>query len=69
MADPDALEGHRGLVVAQTERLVIRPWRFEEAPRVLDIQSRIEVVKWYEGPSILFRAQKLAPKLAGSSSG
>ena len=46
MADPDALEGHRGLVVAETDRLVIRPWRVEEAPRVLDIQSRMEVVKW-----------------------
>ena len=29
-----------------TERLVIRPWRDEEAPRLLDILSRIEVVKW-----------------------
>ncbi len=46
MADPDALEGHRGPVVAETDRLVIRPWRVEEAPRVLDIQSRMEVVKW-----------------------
>ena len=42
--DPDAL-GDRGLV-AETDRLVIRPWRVEEAPRVLDIQSRMEVVKW-----------------------
>ncbi len=29
-----------------TDRLLIRPWRHEEAPRVLDIQSRLEVVKW-----------------------
>lgn len=32
--------------VAETERLVIRPWRTEEAPRLLDILSRVEVAKW-----------------------
>ena len=30
----------------ETDRLVIRPWSHEEAERLLDIQSRIEVVKW-----------------------
>ncbi len=34
--------------IAETERLVIRPWRLEEAPRVLDILSRVEVVKWLD---------------------
>ena len=29
-----------------TERLVIRPWRLDEAPRVLDILSRVEVARW-----------------------
>lgn len=29
-----------------TERLLIRPWRHEEAPRLLDLLSRLEVVKW-----------------------
>ena len=29
-----------------TERLLIRPWRHEEAGRLLDILSRLEVVKW-----------------------
>lgn len=33
-------------IITQTERLVVRPWRLEEAPRLLDIQSRMEVVKW-----------------------
>ena len=32
--------------IAETERLLIRPWRLEEAPRVLDILSRLEVVQW-----------------------
>src|SRR6187551_829079 len=35
----------------ETERLVIRPWRHEEAERLLDILRRIEVVKWLgDGP-------------------
>ncbi|MEP6814150.1 MAG: GNAT family N-acetyltransferase [Marmoricola sp.] len=33
-------------VIAETDRIVIRPWRLDEAPRVLEILSRIEVVKW-----------------------
>ena len=30
----------------ETDRLLIRPWRHEEAPRLLDLLSRLEVVKW-----------------------
>ncbi|MGW5241202.1 GNAT family N-acetyltransferase [Monashia sp. NPDC004114] len=30
----------------ETSRLVVRPWTHHEAPRLLDILSRIEVVKW-----------------------
>jgi RimJ/RimL family protein N-acetyltransferase len=30
----------------ETDRLVIRPWSHDEADRLLDIQSRMEVVKW-----------------------
>ena len=33
-------------MIIETERLLIRPWRFGDAPRVLDIQSRMEVIKW-----------------------
>jgi len=33
-------------VVAETDRILVRPWRLDEAPRVLDILSRIEVVTW-----------------------
>lgn len=34
-----------------TERLVVRPWRVEEAPRLLDLLSRVEVVRWLDsGP-------------------
>jgi RimJ/RimL family protein N-acetyltransferase len=30
----------------ETERLVLRPWSHDEAPRLLDMQSRVEVMKW-----------------------
>lgn len=30
----------------RTDRLLIRPWRHEEAPRLLDLLGRLEVVKW-----------------------
>ena len=30
----------------ETARLLIRPWTHAEADRLLDIQSRLEVVKW-----------------------
>jgi RimJ/RimL family protein N-acetyltransferase len=40
----------------ETERLVVRPWRDEEAPRLLDILSRIEVVKWLgDGEPVLMK--------------
>ena len=32
--------------IARTERLVIRPWRLDEADRLFDMLRRIEVVKW-----------------------
>ncbi|MFC7495870.1 MULTISPECIES: GNAT family N-acetyltransferase [unclassified Nocardioides] len=40
----------------ETERLLIRPWRHEEAGRLLDILSRIEVVKWLgDGEPVLMK--------------
>ncbi|WP_310962761.1 GNAT family N-acetyltransferase [Nocardioides terrisoli] len=40
----------------ETDRLRIRPWGTQEAARVLDIQSRPEVVKWLgDGPPQLMR--------------
>jgi len=36
-------------VVAETERLVIRPWRATEAARLYDILRREEVVRWLDG--------------------
>ena len=40
----------------ETERLVLRPWRHEEAERLLDILGRVEVAKWLgDGPPVLMR--------------
>ncbi len=30
----------------ETARLVLRPWDHEDAPRLLDLQSRVEVMRW-----------------------
>ena len=43
-------------VVAETERLRVRPWRQSEAPRLLDILSRVEVVQWLDdGEPVLMK--------------
>lgn len=56
----------------ETERLLIRPWRHEEAPRMLDIQSRIEVMRWLgDGEPVLMKdldeAHARIDKYAGKS--
>ena len=33
-------------MILDTDRLTIRAWRDDEAPRLLDILSRVEVVRW-----------------------
>jgi RimJ/RimL family protein N-acetyltransferase len=30
----------------ETERLLLRPWQHSDAPRLLDMQSRLEVMRW-----------------------
>lgn len=38
-------------LLLETDRLRVRPWRHEEAPRLLDVLSRVEVVRWLgDGP-------------------
>jgi RimJ/RimL family protein N-acetyltransferase len=40
----------------ETERLLIRPWRHDEADRLLDLLSRLEVVKWLgDGEPVLMK--------------
>jgi RimJ/RimL family protein N-acetyltransferase len=43
-------------VIAATDRILVRPWRLDEAPRVLDILSRLEVVRWLgDGEPVLMK--------------
>jgi RimJ/RimL family protein N-acetyltransferase len=49
----------------RTDRLVIRPWREDEAPRLLDILSRPEIVKWLGHPKTLETVAEAEEKNAG----
>jgi RimJ/RimL family protein N-acetyltransferase len=46
-----------------TERLVIRPWREDEAPRLFDILRREEVVRWLGHPRVLENAEEAREKI------
>ena len=48
-----------------TERLVIRPWREDEAPRLLDILRRDEIVRWLGHPKTLETVEEAQAKIAG----
>jgi len=41
-----------GDVVAHTERLVLRPWRADEADRLFDMMRRDTVVRWLGVPQV-----------------
>ncbi len=49
----------------RTDRLVIRPWREDEAPRLLDILRRPEIVKWLGHPKTLDTVEEARTKIAG----
>jgi RimJ/RimL family protein N-acetyltransferase len=48
VGDPD--------VIAQTDRVAVRPWRIDEADRLFDIYRRLEVVRWLNGRPMTGRA-------------
>jgi RimJ/RimL family protein N-acetyltransferase len=50
----------------ETERLVIRPWRIDEAPRKFDILSRVEIVRWLDDgpPKLLASVEEAEAKIA-----
>jgi RimJ/RimL family protein N-acetyltransferase len=42
--------------ILETERLILRPWEHDDAARLLDILSRLEVMKWLgDGPPQLLK--------------
>jgi RimJ/RimL family protein N-acetyltransferase len=49
-----------GALVITTERLVVRPWRLDEADRFFDIYRRPEVVRWLGGEPMQDRGEAIA---------
>lgn len=43
--------------IAETERVVLRPWRLEEADRFFDMHRRMEVARWIGGQPMLDRME------------
>lgn len=50
-------------VVARTDRLLIRPWRIEEAPRLFDILRRIEVVRWLSANNLMTEPEQAVQRI------
>src|SRR5579884_2924297 len=44
-------------VVAETDRLILRPWRLDEVERFFDMHRRIEVARWIGGRPMVDRAE------------
>lgn len=40
-------------MLLETERLVVRPWRVEEAPRLFEILSDPDTVRWFGTPQVI----------------
>ena len=49
-----------GATVITTERLVVRPWRLDEADRFFDIYRRTEVVRWLGAEPMQDRGEAIA---------
>jgi RimJ/RimL family protein N-acetyltransferase len=58
--DRDVVERGDGTTVITTGRLVIRPWRLDEADRFFDIYRRPEVVRWIGAEPMQDRGQAIA---------
>lgn len=46
--------------IAQTDRLVLRPWRLDEADRFYDMHRRPEVARWIGGRPMVDPAEATA---------
>jgi RimJ/RimL family protein N-acetyltransferase len=49
-------------VIAETDRLILRPWRVDEADRFFDMHRRIEVARWIGGRPMVDGAEA-APRI------
>jgi RimJ/RimL family protein N-acetyltransferase len=46
-----------GDVIAETDRVVLRPWRVDEADRLFDMRRRMEVARWIGGRPMVDRME------------
>lgn len=44
-------------VIAETDRVILRPWRLDEADRFFDMHRRMEVARWIGGRPMADRAE------------
>jgi RimJ/RimL family protein N-acetyltransferase len=51
-------------LIAETERVVIRPWRADEADRLFDIMRRVEVVRWLGRPTPMVDRDQAVERIA-----
>lgn len=49
----------------ETERLVIRPWRVEEAPRLFEVLSDPDTVRWFGTPVPLTEVGQAVERIEG----
>lgn len=55
--DPNIGSVIDGDVIAGTDRVVLRPWRVDEADRLFDMQRRMEVARWIGGRPMVDRME------------
>jgi len=53
-------QSHDPEVIAGTERLIVRPWRLDEADRLYDMHRRVEVARWLGGRPMRDRGEAVA---------
>ena len=44
-------------VIAETDRVILRPWRLDEADRFFDMHRRMEVARWIGGRPMADRSE------------
>jgi RimJ/RimL family protein N-acetyltransferase len=49
----------------ETDRLIVRPWRVEEAPRLFEILSDPDTVRWFGTPTPLTDVTQVVERIAG----
>jgi RimJ/RimL family protein N-acetyltransferase len=55
--DPNIGSVIDGDVIAETDRVVLRPWRVDEADRLFDMRRRMEVARWIGGRPMVDRME------------